>query len=158
VNRNSGHFVFSHELMAHMELAPLPTTARCARSLARSMLGQWGMPADTIETAELLVSELVTNAVRFTAGAEFITLTLRSLPRRIVIEVADANSNPPFLADADVEAESGRRLMLVQALSKEWSYLLPPSGGKIVYCVIDSSDQVNAVKSEESYTPRRESL
>ena len=139
----------SRELVARMELMALVTAPGWARSLTRSMLGHWAMPGDTIQTAVLLASELVANAVKFATPvpepvlvprAEIITLTLRKLPGRVVIEVADPDSSPPLLADADADAESGRGLMLVQAFSKEWSYLLPPSGGKIVYCVIGISD------------------
>lgn len=101
-----------------------------------------------METAELLVSELVTNAVK-TVGPETeilhysdlmrverISLTLRHIPGRLIIEVFDPDPCAPLLAEADTDAESGRGLILVQALSEEWSYFFPPSGGKIVYCVI----------------------
>ena len=42
------------------------------------------------------------------------------------------------MAEVDGEAEGGRGLMLVQALSKEWDYYLPRTGGKVVYCVLVS--------------------
>ena len=35
------------------------------------------------------------------------------------------------------DAENGRGLMLVDALSKEWSYFFPPGGGKVVYCFLE---------------------
>ena len=107
-----------------------------------------GISADTAEIAELLVSELVTNAVRFAgdpvrtlryserANASLIWLSLRHFPQRLLIEVYDADSNPPIQSLADEHAENGRGLMLVDALSKEWSYFVPPGGGKVVYCVI----------------------
>ena len=57
-------------------------------------------------------------------------------PGRIVIEVSDPDPRPPVLTDAGPEAESGRGLILVQALSKEWSYFYPPTGGKTVYCTL----------------------
>jgi hypothetical protein len=41
-----------------------------------------------------------------------------------------------LLADASTDDESGRGLMLVQALSKEWGYFFSPSGGKVTYCVL----------------------
>jgi hypothetical protein len=44
------------------------------------------------------------------------------------------------MADVGVNAESGRGLMLVDALSKEWSYFYPPDGGKTVYCVISTEE------------------
>jgi hypothetical protein len=64
-------------------------------------------------------------------------LTLRYQPDWLVIEVADPDATPPVLADADLDAEAGRGLMLVQALSKEWSYFRT-AAGKTVYCVIST--------------------
>src|SRR5450759_2092489 len=81
---------------------------------------------------------------------ERISLTLRHQTGRVVIEVSDSDVTPPQLADTDVNAESGRGLMLVDALSKEWSYFLPPSGGKTVYCVISTDEpaQMSAATPE----------
>jgi hypothetical protein len=61
---------------------------------------------------------------------------LRYQPGRIVIEVSDPDPRPPFLSQPGTEAESGRGLVLVEALSKEWSYFYPPVGGKTVYCIL----------------------
>jgi anti-sigma regulatory factor (Ser/Thr protein kinase) len=134
--------------LARMQLAALPDAAFWARRLTRDVLSRWQIPGDVIETAELLVSELVTNAQKFCAKAagqagnrcpddvELISLLLMSFPDRIVIEVSDSGNNPPVVGDASPEAESGWGLMLVKALSKEWGYFLRPSGGKTVYCII----------------------
>ena len=70
------------------------------------------------------------------AGVERISLVLRYVADRLIIEVSDPDSRPPVFAEADDDAEGGRGLMLVQALSKEWSFYLPPAGGKVVYCVL----------------------
>jgi hypothetical protein len=108
----------------------------------------WLWP-ETIETAELLVSELVTNSVKATratkehltdsapANVERVSLTLRYLSGRVVVEAFDADQRPPLLADANADDESGRGLMLVQALGKEWGYFFSSSGGKITYCVLN---------------------
>jgi anti-sigma regulatory factor (Ser/Thr protein kinase) len=136
--------------VAYMELASLPTTPFWARHQTRAVLQAWLVPPETIEIAELLVSELVTNATKFSAEtpapvqyldlekAERISLALRLLRDRLVIEVTDSDMNPPVLTDAGPDAEGGRGLMLVDALSKEWSYFCPPAGGKTVYCVIST--------------------
>ena len=95
------------------------------------------------------VSELVTNAVRFAsdprraqqyskhADASVISLSLRHFRGSLLIEVHDTDRNPPVLSGPDDYAESGRGLVLVNALSKEWSYFFPPGGGKVVYCVLE---------------------
>jgi anti-sigma regulatory factor (Ser/Thr protein kinase) len=131
-------------------LVTLPTSPFWARRYTRLFLDSCrGISADTAETAELLVSELVTNAVRFVgdpvrtlryserANASLIRLSLRYFPQYLLIEVYDADSNPPIRSPADEHAENGRGLMLVDALSKEWSYFVPPGGGKVVYCVLE---------------------
>jgi anti-sigma regulatory factor (Ser/Thr protein kinase) len=134
--------------VARMQLAALPDAAFWARRLTRDILSRWQMPGDIVDTAELLVSELVTNAQKFgskTPGksgngcaydVELIGLLLLSCPDRIAIEVSDSDNSPPVAVDAGPEAESGWGLMLVKALSKDWGYCLRPSGGKTVYCTI----------------------
>jgi anti-sigma regulatory factor (Ser/Thr protein kinase) len=132
-----------------LALVALPSSPFWARRYTRFFLDSCGgMSEDTAETAELLVSELVTNAVRFTddptrmmryserADASPISLSLRHFRECLLIEVYDTDSNPPIRSRADEDAESGRGLMLVDALSKEWSYFFPPGGGKVVYCFI----------------------
>jgi anti-sigma regulatory factor (Ser/Thr protein kinase) len=131
-------------------LVALPTSPFWARRYTRSFLHSCrGMTEDTAQTAELLVSELVTNSVRFSgdpartlryserANAGLISLSLRHFPDGLLIEVYDTDSNPPVRSSPDDDAENGRGLMLVDALSKEWSYFFLPGGGKVVYCFLE---------------------
>ena len=131
-------------------LVTLPTSPFWARRYTRSFLDSChSMTESTAETAELLVSELVTNAVRFSgdparalryserANTGLISLSLRHFPEGLLIEVYDTDSNPPIRSDPDDDAENGRGLMLVEALSKEWSYFFPADGGKVVYCFLE---------------------
>jgi anti-sigma regulatory factor (Ser/Thr protein kinase) len=131
-------------------LVSLPTSPFWARRYTRSFLDSCrGMTESTAETAELLVSELVTNAVRFSghpahrlryserANASLISLSLRHFRDGLLIEVYDTDSNPPVRSNPGDDAENGRGLMLVDALSKEWSYFFPPDGGKVVYCFLE---------------------
>lgn len=133
-------------------LVTLPTSPFWARRYTRLFLDSCqGMSEATAETAELLVSELVTNAVRFAgdaartfryserANASLISLCLRHFPDGLLIEVYDTGNNPPIRSSADDYAETGRGLMLVNALSKEWSYFFPPGGGKVVYCFLEKT-------------------
>jgi anti-sigma regulatory factor (Ser/Thr protein kinase) len=131
-------------------LAALPSAAFWARRCAEAALGAWRLQQDDIETAQLLVSELVTNSVKFTGApsapviysdlpeVKSISLILRHRSDTLIIEVCDPDPTPPILSEASPNAEGGRGLMLVRALSKEWNYYLPPSGGKTVYCVISA--------------------
>jgi hypothetical protein len=65
-------------------------------------------------------------------------VTLWNLPELIVIEVSDENEKPPEVQVADQESQGGRGLVIVEALSREWSYYYPRPGWKTVYCVIDA--------------------
>src|ERR1017187_5091987 len=131
-------------------LVSLPTSPFWARRYTRSFLHSCrGMTESTAETAELLVSELITNAVRFSgdparplsyserANASLISLSLRHFREGLLIEVYDTDSNPPIRFNPDGDAEMGRGLMLVDLLSKEWSYFYLSGGGKVVYCFLE---------------------
>jgi anti-sigma regulatory factor (Ser/Thr protein kinase) len=141
-------------------LAALPTSPFRARRYTRSFLDSCpGISADVTGTAELIVSELVTNAVRSGGGpdASLIVLSLWNFREVLLIEVYDADRTPPILSSAADHAENGRGLMLVDALSKEWSYFFPPCGGKVVYCVLEKEDPLPQVPSgspESQRNPR----
>jgi anti-sigma regulatory factor (Ser/Thr protein kinase) len=133
-------------------LVTLPTSPFWARRYTRTFLHSCrGIGEDTAQTAELLVSELVTNAVRFAgdpartlryserASASLIALSLRHFGEHLLIEVHDTDDTPPALSRPGDGAESGRGLVLVSALSKEWSYFFPPGGGKVVYCILETA-------------------
>jgi anti-sigma regulatory factor (Ser/Thr protein kinase) len=103
------------------------------------VLWEWGLDASA-ETTELLVSELVTNAMQITSAAAADTpvrLWLVSDKTQVVIWVWDASPLPPERTDADSDAEHGRGLMLVQALSVQWGWAFPAgTGGKAVWAQI----------------------
>ncbi len=133
-------------------LVTLPTSPFWARRYTRFFLDSCqGISKGTAETAELLVSELVTNAVRFAGDpartlryservdASLITLSFRHFRESLLIEVYDTDSNPPIRSHPDDYAENGRGLMLVEALTREWSYFFPPCGGKVVYCILETT-------------------
>jgi hypothetical protein len=135
-----------------LALVRLPTSPFWARRYTRMFVNSCrGIGEGITETAELLASELVTNAVRFardpgcaprdseSAVASVISLSLRHFRGSLLIEVYDADDNPPVLSVPSDDAESGRGLVLVNALSKEWSYFFPPGGGKVVYCVLETA-------------------
>lgn len=114
----------------------LPTSPSWARRYTRFFLGSCrGISSSVTEEAELIVSELVTNAVRF-GGARPISLSLRNFFEVLLVEVYDSGNSFPILSSADGDAENGRGLVLVNALSKEWSYSFLPGGGKVVCCFL----------------------
>lgn len=59
------------------------------------------------------------------------------LTRSLVIEVWDNSRQPPVAKVPDEDAESGRGLLIVENLSKRWSYYYPRRGGKVTWCELD---------------------
>ncbi|MCZ4121987.1 ATP-binding protein [Streptomyces sp. H39-S7] len=105
-----------------------PTACREARSVLRQVLRQWEMEHFT-DTAELLVSELVTNAVRYAPGP--IHLTARG-GHTLRCHIDDASRLLPQLYNARPDDEFGRGLALVDRLASDWGVDLT-DGGKSVW-------------------------
>jgi anti-sigma regulatory factor (Ser/Thr protein kinase) len=127
-------------LQTQLELAALRTAPGDVRSLVRLVAGEWGL-ADLADTAELLASELVTNAVQAsvrpeTVGSQVIRIWLTSDGATLVIHVWDFNPEMPVPQEAAPDAEGGRGLMLVGALGKDWGAYRAKEGGKIVWVMI----------------------
>ena len=58
-------------------------------------------------------------------NAGMISLSVRHFAEGLLIEVFDTDTSPPVFTDPDEDAESGRGLIIVDALSKKWSYFFP---------------------------------
>jgi len=129
-------------LHSHLELAALSGAVPRARHHARRVLADWDLGA-LGEPAELVVSELVTNAIRAcrAAGAHRqVRLRLATDRARVLIEVQDGSPQPPAPADATAEDESGRGLCLVEAMSAAWDwYPHRASGGKVVWALVPAA-------------------
>ncbi|MFE1197833.1 ATP-binding protein [Streptomyces olivaceoviridis] len=121
-----------------VDFLPADSLVREMRRLTADHLNRWDLMALS-DTATLAVSELVTNAVRHGRGAP-IGLRIFSDDQELRIEVRDGNPQPAQLRAVGTEAESGRGLVLVAALAKEWGVspdgrttwcsLAVPSGGR----------------------------
>lgn len=126
-------------LSSYLELGAYPGAVPCARVHAQQLLWEWGL-VDVSDDVELLVSELTTNAVWASQSLEQtlpIGLWLLSDRQRIVVSVWDSNPRPPVRADAPEDAESGRGLLLVEAISERWGWYPPRDiGGKCVWCEV----------------------
>jgi hypothetical protein len=124
-----------------IELAPLPGAVPCARLHVRQVL--WPVLVALSESVELVVSELVTNAVAASGSLEHISpvrLWLLADTARALILVWDGNPQLPVRMDVDEAAESGRGLLLVEAISSRWgTYATPQRGGKTVWALIEKA-------------------
>jgi CheY-like chemotaxis protein len=111
--------------------ADLPATAASAgmaRRFAREVLGSEG--SDVLDTVQLLVSELVTNAVVHARSAP--TVAIHLFDDHVHVEVLDDRNDEARRRDADSDAESGRGMALVDALAQRWGSLTVEHG-KIVW-------------------------
>ncbi|MGW5659105.1 ATP-binding protein [Streptomyces sp. NPDC003758] len=103
------------------ELAAHPASVARARQLTRARLIDWAVCEDTCDTAALVVSELVTNAIVHTAG-EHVVCELHDEDDLVRIGVRDEGCAPgePRPALQRPEEEHGRGLLLVAALCRAW--------------------------------------
>lgn len=127
-------------LQSHLELAALATAVPCARLHARAVTLEWGLPAVS-ENVEQIVSELVTNAIsatecsRASLTTPVIRLWLASDRQSALICVWDGSSQMPARKEAGADEESGRGLLIVEQLSREWGSCRQASG-KVVWVLI----------------------
>jgi serine phosphatase RsbU (regulator of sigma subunit)/anti-sigma regulatory factor (Ser/Thr protein kinase) len=110
-------------------LAAKLTAARRARSPIRRPLRQWGL-AELIPVAELAVSELVTNAVRYAQSKIGLRLVLEG---GLFVEVLDDSAALPRLRHADDDDERGRGLQVVSQIAQRWG-ARRTLAGKVVWC------------------------
>ncbi len=135
--------------LAALPLSARPGSAKVARDFATSVLYAWGL-GDLLPDVNVVISELVTNAVRHglrgiladpappprtDAMAPIRLCMLRQGPR-LRCEVVDPSEVMPVRLDPDDDAEVGRGLCLVAALSREWGATLLAGGGKCVWAIL----------------------
>jgi anti-sigma regulatory factor (Ser/Thr protein kinase) len=94
-----------------------PKAAPIARAAARRQLEVWGVDEETAFTTELIVSELVGNAVRY--GAPPLRLRL-ILERKLTSEVSDAATSAPHVKHARTIDETGRGLFIIASIADQW--------------------------------------
>lgn len=113
--------------VAEWELTAEPVSVGRARELATGQLEAWGLEELAFAT-ELVVSELVTNAVRYAGGP----LGLRLIrDRTLVCEVADTGHTSPHLRHSAADDEGGRGLFIVAQLVQRWGTRYTPTGKTI---------------------------
>jgi anti-sigma regulatory factor (Ser/Thr protein kinase) len=123
-----------------IELGALPGAVPCARLHARQVLREWGVLTELSDSVELLVSELVTNSITASQSLEQVfpvRLWLLSDKARVLILVWDASPKEPARIEKNEEAENGRGLLLVKAISDQWNwYRTENIGGKVVWASV----------------------
>jgi hypothetical protein len=132
--------------VASRPLTPTPEEARTARQFVRELLTAWGL-SYLCEDAELIIAELVGNAVRHglrtapqvvASDSQVPALRLCLLPRvgEVMLAVTDPSSEAPSPQPASADGESGRGLQIVGALSHIWGWSPLDGTGKAVWAVL----------------------
>ncbi|MFD8818780.1 SpoIIE family protein phosphatase, partial [Streptomyces sp. NPDC059627] len=116
--------------VATWEVPADPEHVALARTLTTGRLGAWKLDELSF-TTELVVSELVTNAIRY--GGPPIRLRLIRDTSMLICEVSDGSSTAPHLRRARVFDEGGRGLLLVARLTRRWG-TRQTSAGKTIWC------------------------
>ncbi|MCP3819677.1 SpoIIE family protein phosphatase [Streptomyces sp. A3M-1-3] len=113
--------------VAVWELPSDPEVVGRARAAAAGQVTEWGLD-DLVFTTELVVSELVTNAIRYASGQIQVRL-IRD--RTLICEVSDAGHTSPHLRHAGIDDEGGRGLFLVSQMTQQWGTRYTPTGKTI---------------------------
>jgi anti-sigma regulatory factor (Ser/Thr protein kinase) len=118
-----------------MALEPSVQTGSIARRELRQLLDTARVDQDTSDTAVLLATELVTNAVEHGRGSAYLDAAVQD--RAIRLEVSDSSTvvPEPHTGVSEMD-ERGRGLLLIEALSSRWG-VLPRADGKTVWCELD---------------------
>jgi anti-sigma regulatory factor (Ser/Thr protein kinase) len=127
-------------LSSTLEFAPLPTAVPCARLHAVHVLHEWGL-RDLADDAEMIVSELITNAIEASVLVPErppVSLRLVLTERSLVIQVWDHSPLDLEPREADADDECGRGLTVVAALADRWGWERTGRHRKVVWaeCVI----------------------
>jgi anti-sigma regulatory factor (Ser/Thr protein kinase) len=122
-------------------LPPVPESAGVARDFTAVALRKWHLDP-LISDAVLIASELVTNAISHgakSAGPQPpgpVELTWSYQVSRLICVITDQATEPPVMAPADDEAESGHGLRIVGALAAAWGWTMLGTGEKAVWAAL----------------------
>jgi anti-sigma regulatory factor (Ser/Thr protein kinase) len=137
-----------------MLLVPAPESTCTARDFTIATLRAWYLDA-LIQDTVLVVSELVTNAIRHgtaghgdSAGDAPVELSLCCQSSSLICAVTDRSVSPPVLSLADPDAESGRGLQVVHALAVDWGWTALRTHGKAVWAAFELPADVRPADRE----------
>jgi CheY-like chemotaxis protein/anti-sigma regulatory factor (Ser/Thr protein kinase) len=108
-----------------------------ARVFLADHLCRWDMES-LLDTAQLLTTELVANAVIHARSA--VTVTVRSAEERLRVEVSDTGAGALTMREANMEATGGRGLLLIEALSAAWGTSADGDGKLVWFELVDDAN------------------
>ncbi|SFN42614.1 PAS domain S-box-containing protein [Streptomyces sp. cf124] len=122
--------------VASWELPADPALVAEARKTTTRQLGAWGLD-ELAFTTELIVSELVTNAIRHADGPILLRLVLE---RTLICEVFDGGATAPHLRHPRTTDEGGRGLFLISQFTQRWGTRFLPEG-KVIWAEQSLAEQ-----------------
>ncbi|MDR3082200.1 MAG: ATP-binding protein [Streptomyces sp.] len=115
-----------------------------ARALLHAVLADWGAGQEVLDSAELVLSELVTNALRVPVPSDRqvgVRITHSVAEGLLRLEVSDAGGGRPEVREPGEDETCGRGLLLVEALAYRWGYEERAAGiGKTVFAELKAPD------------------
>lgn len=133
------------------EVCAVPAAVRQARLRSRQVLRDWGLGGISAD-AELLVSELMTNAIAVARSAPVerpapvVRMWLLADTDRVLVLAWDPSPLPPVLMHGDHDSEHGRGLRIVEALSTQWDWYRPQAmPGKAVWAIAGKPQGLESV-------------
>jgi anti-sigma regulatory factor (Ser/Thr protein kinase) len=128
-------------LVATRDLAGEVESPGIARHVTKATLSEWCLN-EFYEDAAVVVSELVTNAIRYglrCQSQDIMRLVLVRYERRLVCMVTDPADNAPRVLEPDYVAETGRGLHIIEAISRAWGWTPLLGGGKAVWAMFSTT-------------------
>jgi anti-sigma regulatory factor (Ser/Thr protein kinase) len=122
--------------MSRTQALEPPGHSRAARQVVREVLERLAVPAETADTALLLVSEVVANAVDHGSGSPVLGVDVVADRMRVSV-TDDADARPHVQHDPPTYGPDGRGLLLVEALASRWGVERRVPVGKTVWFEID---------------------
>ena len=149
VRSNAGRPRYDSEVTS-IELPPERSAAAAARRFTREVAAPWALDPHVQADVELLVSELVTNAVLHARSSA--RLTIERIGDRVRVTVADDSEVRPRLRDYGADAVTGRGIFLVDQISEQWGVDVADDGdeGKRVWFEIATTYAANPTKELRS--------
>jgi anti-sigma regulatory factor (Ser/Thr protein kinase) len=122
----------------YLEVEAHPAVVTHARKLTRNTLALWEL-SHTVDNAELIVSELLTNAITATESMPFrahVGVLITADPSQLLLLVWDPSPELPVRQDHDDVAPDGRGMQIIEALAARWGSCAD-SRGKVVWAAME---------------------
>ncbi|MEU7021604.1 ATP-binding protein [Streptomyces sp. NPDC046203] len=129
-------------------------SASRARAVLHAVLGDWGAGRELLEAAELVLSELVTNALRVPVPSDRqvgVRIAHSATGGMLRLEVSDAGDGRPEIQKPEAEDTHGRGLQIVDALTDNWGVSPRPGGiGKTMWADLKAPELVPVPRTREA--------